>query len=191
MSEEREQLVDEAAHKVARALDCSPHDVEPAVKALLADWRVQRHETASGVEYTIKTPRRPLNQMEEDRRRQWRELQQARREWLNSESAEPPPPSVNALDLLGQTTWWRTRDSTVMRLTEMTPSHRSNLLEYMKKNSFGWQMKEYLSTPAAFFGEGMPEEVIDENPDAWMKRQPLYRALKKLVKKDRKAASAE
>lgn len=158
------------------------------VGKITQDWRVRRHETASGVSYTVETPVRPLTEAEQERQRAWRELAEARREWLDGEQDTPPPASVTIFDLLDQGVWWRTGAGVNLRLVDMTPPHRSNLLEFMKRNAMRWHVGEVMGFPD-FFGDA-PDEVLEPSSE-WLKRQELYQALKKLVKKDRKAARAE
>lgn len=138
-----------------------------------------KHEDV--VFFEILTAERSLN----DAEREARERHQSRLGWLYGPNRYegPPPADVRMWQLLEQRKWWRTADGQVLRLKEMEPSHRVNVLRML------WRQAESLHreyTWSTFGGApfDVQAEAEAEDPWEWVREQPLYRRLAKLVKKD-------
>lgn len=88
---------------------------------------------------------------------------------------------------------WRTKDGRLLTPAEMDPTHRANLLRFLETRAaalrvldLGALLPLYRIEPG---GEGaqlaQQEEWsarLEETPQTWLRRQPLYRALRKLVR---------
>lgn len=160
-------------------------EVSAVVDVLIEGWRVEMKMIPATRErfYVITTPRRPASALE----KLMDQAQDARLEWLrNGDEAVPPPPSVTTLDLLNQRVWWITGDKNAVRLDDMSPAHRVNLLRFLRRNAMGYQTSEWMS---GLFDHA-PDEVVDmaveEDPERWLGRQELVRRLKKLIRRDRR-----
>lgn len=188
-----ERLREDMAQAV-RAWQCTPAGgglVEAAavIAVLTENWRVEMKLSPSTRErhYVITTPKRPANALE----KLADEARAARDEWLYRCDDEdvPPPASVSTMDLLGQRVWWIDGLKRAVRLDDMEPSHRLNLLAFLKRNAERYQWAEW--TSGVF--DNAPDEVADaavaEDALRWLGRQELVRRLKKLVRQDRRRAA--
>lgn len=183
-----QRLREEMAEAVRRWQFDNPGDlveVNEVVGALVEGWRVEMKMIPATREcfYVITTPRRPASAME----RLMDEAQDARREWLrNGDEVVPPPPSVTTMDLLDQRVWWITGDKNPVRLVDMSPRHRVNLLGFLQRRAGLYQMSEWMS---GIFADA-PDEIVDmaaeEDPQVWLNRRELVRRLRKLVRRDRR-----
>lgn len=161
-------------------------EVSAVVDALIEGWRVEMKMIPNTRErfYTITTPRRPASALE----RLMDDARDQRDEWLYrcDHESVPPPPSVTTRDLLTQRTWWITGDKSAVRLVDMSPEHRVNLLAYLRGRADQYQLAEWTS---GLF-DGAPDEVTDqaaaEDAQHWLGRQELVRGLKKLIRRDRR-----
>lgn len=162
-------------------------DLEKAVDLMTQGWTATKKTRHKGPEryYSITTPdREPTGpEKENDAARE------ARDEWLyrTDDESVPPPLSVTTRDLLNQRVWWIAAEQRVMRVADMTPEHRVNLLAHLNKRALGLQTDEWMS--GLFLNA--PDEVADqaaaEDPVHWLHRQEFVRHLKKLIRKDNKA----
>jgi hypothetical protein len=143
-----------------------------------------------GVVFEIETPFRPFTadeQAAEDAKKAERDAYWAKRHairaWLDSgpDINTPPPDGIGVRDLLDQVVWWVTKDKRPMRIGEMEPSHRANLLRLMERQASAWKEAELMG----LLSMGAPDEVwsSSENTPAatWLEEQRLYQALRHLV----------
>lgn len=159
--------------------------VSDVVDVLVEGWRVEMKMLPATRErfYVITTPRRPASAME----RLMDEAQDARREWLrNDDEAVPPPPSVTTMDLLEQRVWWITGDKNAVRLDDMSPQHRVNLLRFLRRNAMSYQFAEWTSGMFADAPDEVVDQAAEEDAQVWLGRQELVRRLKKLIRRDRR-----
>lgn len=116
-------------------------DMTDVVDTLTGGWWVEMKRSPSTRErhYVITTPSRPPSGIE----RLMDEARAARDDWVYSRADEsvPPPMSVTMPDLLNQRVWWITGDKQAVRLDDMTPSHRVNLLAHLRRRAPGLQME--------------------------------------------------
>jgi hypothetical protein len=87
--------------------------------------------------------------------------------------------------MFDQGVWWKTKDSGWVRITDMTPEHRANTARFLERRASAYEDAVAWSEFAVF--RGAPDGVVDEwlgdmerrsdNPEAWIKSTPLYRAL--------------
>lgn len=160
-------------------------EVSAVVDALIEGWRVEMKMVPATRErfYVITTPRRPASALEA----LMDQAQDARLEWLrNGDEAVPPPPSVTTRDLLGQQVWWMTGDKNAVRLDDMSPRHRVNLLGFLRRNAMSYQTSEWLSGVFANAPDEIADAAAEEDPQHWLGRQELVRRLKKLIRRDRR-----
>lgn len=163
-----------------------PADLELAVRLMTAGWRATKKTRHKGPErfYEVITPDREPTGPE----RELDTAREARDEWVyrTHDESVPPPLSVTTRDLLDQKVWWIAAEQRVMRIDDMTPEHRVNLLAHLNKRALGLQMDEWMS--GLFLGA--PDEVADQAAEEtaihWLHRQPLVRRLKTLIRRDRK-----
>lgn len=145
--------------------------------------------------WEITTPWRPLDEREQevmDRQREAVEWQYGGRE---KRRKVPPPPGVSILSLLEQAKWWQPGGRDPVKLKDMEPEYRANLLDWLWARAQGLHF-QYL---AGAFSEGAPDEVMNDaehemthgDHHQWLRGQPLYARLKKLVDRDRAAATAQ
>jgi hypothetical protein len=142
------------------------------------------------VRFEIRTPFRELNAdevAERDRRR-------LAGRWVYGDHKTPPPPGVSHMDLLRQNRWWITKDGRAMRLRDMAPSHRANLLAPLERQAVqlrtagNWR---YITADApdevvdaAIAEETAPMERRRKEARKWLHQQPLVKRLRALVKAD-------
>lgn len=92
--------------------------------------------------------------------------------------------------LFQQDVWWRTRDGRWLRIEEMAPSHRDNLIRYLRRTADRWNLScwfDVMSVPSPEHpSDGVAlalEELFrDLERDDWLERTPL---MKKLVTYER------
>lgn len=154
------------------------------IVALTADWKVEKKRVRDGAQryYEITTAHREPNpaEVESDA------AHEARDEWLyrRGDSDAPPPSSVTTRDLLNQQVWWIAGDGRAIRLTEMTPDHRVNLLFHLRRWAPSLQIREWNS--GIFLNA--PDEVADmaaeQDPIEWLHHHPFVKRLRKLIRKD-------
>ncbi|NUT90827.1 MAG: hypothetical protein HOY78_02240 [Saccharothrix sp.] len=147
-------------------------------------------EHVHGVRFEVITPFRELNAdeaAERDRRR-------LASRWVYGDHKTPPPPGVSVLDLLDQQKWWVTKDGKAMRLREMSPGHRANLLALLERKAVELRKTEnwrYITADApdevvdaAIAEEVAPDERKRKQARKWLHQQPLVKRLRALVKAD-------
>lgn len=128
------------------------------------------------------------------------ERRRAARQWSVSDHSQPPPDGVDIMILLNQRTWWRPKERESLRLTEMTPSHRRHLLAFLRRNAAVYKSAAEWSFLGSIDGhhgdmandalDSIMDELLETRPQSWIEQQPLVKSLRKLVKKDDKAALA-
>lgn len=104
------------------------------------------------------------------------------------------PAVWSIFDYLDQSTWWTPRDAEPITLDEMMPSHRANLLRFLRARAHmlgGWHIAESLRILAGFRGEmatTMVEDALEaeferivDDPVAWLEHTPLITRLRELV----------
>jgi hypothetical protein len=108
---------------------------------------------------------------------------------------DPVTDNVFGVDVLHQDKEWLTKDKRRLRLEDMTPSHRRNLLEFLRKRAFGLAFKDgiiMLAGPMAPGGDhamDAAEEAVTwqiDNPQEWLENTPLVKRLKELIEEDDK-----
>lgn len=123
-----------------------------------------------------------------------REAQEARSSWVYGDHSTPPPVGVRLGDLLRQSGWWITKDRQVLRLEDMAPTHRANTLAMLRRGA----VKIHESETWRWM-TGAPDDVVDSaiaetsgTPEErqarawkWLRKQPLVKRLRELVKADR------
>ena len=99
-------------------------------------------------------------------------------------------------DILEQDKVWVTRDNRAVKLTDMSPRHRRNVLEYLCRHASAYHTKYILRallgpqpTPGSM-AEDAFEQAIDEiertPPNVWLETKPLVARLRLLVEHDRR-----
>lgn len=152
--------------------------------------------TGRMVAWSVKTAPRPLNEQEQAEQDQVQTL----RDWLRGDQQTEPPVTIGLEDLMDQSRWWVTKDKQVMRLRDMAPSHRANLLALLERNALGWQdainNRYLLNAPDGVWEEferelAQPDEVRRKAARKWLHSKPLVKKLRKLVKADTILADAD
>lgn len=147
--------------------------------------------------YKISTAHRPLTVEERtalDEQNARRKVVQAQRSamyrWELSDQSESPPDGTTIGTLLHHEVWWMTKDKRAIRITEMEPSHRANLLRLMLRNADAWKEVEL----NRFLMQGAPDDVTASaeylTGKRWLAEKPLFQALRKLVLIDQVGANA-
>lgn len=138
--------------------------------------------------YELSTGHRDLTEVEQtaldERNARW-EAKRARDsavyKWRLGSSDTPPPDGIRIDELLDQIAWWVTRDGRKVRIAEMEPSHRMNLLNLMRRNAEAWKDAEL----NRFLMQGAPDDVTSSAEHLtgmeWLGQQRLYRELRNLV----------
>lgn len=99
--------------------------------------------------------------------------------------------------LLDQDEWWQPEHGPVLRIADMTDTHRYHLLGWLEKRAADLEFADSMAyLGGGIFGEP-PDDVVDElagrDPLTWLKSMKLHRALTKGLpdlagkKKERKA----
>lgn len=95
----------------------------------------------------------------------------------------------NIIETLQQTEMWYAQDGMPYRLVDMEPSHRFNVLGFLKRraqNLVGhrnWQdLQSLFGAPDEVFDAWMHQ--IEEPADRWLARQPLVVELERLCRLD-------
>lgn len=120
--------------------------------------------------------------------------------WSLGPHDEPPPPGTGFHQLKDQRTWWVTKEGAVLKLDEMSLSHRRNLLAFLERNAEALKTAEEWALVSSFPADP-PDGVADaldqiqgemEATPAgkWLRRLPLVKALRKSIKRDEEAAVA-
>lgn len=96
-------------------------------------------------------------------------------------------------DILHQDEYWIVRSGEVVRLADMSPSHRGNLLRFLRKRARGIEFHDMLflfGGPFAPRGE-MAQEFLEremelraEDPLKWLNETKLVKRLAQLVEQD-------
>lgn len=220
MKDDIEQLRAEMVGKIAgvigvnMSLRNSPEEIAAkAVAAFTEGWRATKQDvpllrsggyvhdgdtvpdpgdepgTGRMVAWSVKTAPRPLNAEEQAGQDQVQTL----RDWLRGDQQTAPPVTIGLEDLLDQSRWWVTKDKQAMRLRDMTPSHRANLLALLERNALAWHdainMHYMLNAPDDVWHEferelARPDEARRKAARKWLRGKPLVKRLRKLVKAD-------
>lgn len=104
---------------------------------------------------------------------------------------------------LHQAEWWKTREGEYVRLVDMTPTHRANLLALLLRNakryivSAAWEASGYEGGDHAMdAAEAYANELLDlehdggrEAQEEWMRHYPLVARLTELVAADEASAA--
>ena len=224
MEEFRAGLADAlgAALAAQRVGTIAPQVLCDVVAELTADWHASRQEVTllpsgpgddawrrrtgkdpsggdgtpggvAGIEISVRVPDilRPATEEEQaahDRR-------VAALEWPYSGRSEPPPDGVRALDMLDQDQWWRTRDGATMRLEDMEPEHRANLIKLLRRRAVSYHDAAAFRLACWADGEhgdaahdaleSAMREAEQERPTRWLEEQPLMRRLRQLDQQHR------
>ena len=114
--------------------------------------------------------------------------------WEVGDQSTPPPLGVGILTLLEQDTWWRTRGGDSMLVGEMTPTHRANLLDFLRRNApalHAAEMDQFMAMASGPMGpsgdmacDAVDREfdgLINMSAETWLKKQPLVIKLRELV----------
>lgn len=147
--------------------------------------------------YEISTAHRPLTDAErtalEESDARWKAVQEQRStlyRWERGDQESPPPDGTAIGTLLNYEVWWLTKDKRVIRIAEMEPSHRANLLRLMLRNADAWKEVEL----HRFLAQGAPDDVTSSaeylTGKNWLAEKPLFQALRKLVLIDQVGANA-
>jgi hypothetical protein len=128
------------------------------------------------------------------------ERRQTAWQWSAGDQSDPPPEGVGLLELLDQRVWWRPKDAEPLRLEEMEPSHRAHLLAFLRRNAGRYKRGaewSFLGSIGGHHGDmagdmldSIMDELLETKPQNWIEQQPLVKRLRKLVKRDIKAAEA-
>lgn len=111
-----------------------------------------------------------------------------------ADASKAPGPWWSIFDYLHQPTWWTPRDAEPITLDEMEPSHRRNLLHYLRARAHslvGAHIVESIRIIAGFNGDMAIEmaehaleaefEQIVTDPVAWLEQTPLVARLRELT----------
>lgn len=176
----------------------TPEVAREMVDKFTAEWRVTKgsptsheHPLYDGpemVRLAITTKPRELNAEELAERERWL----ARSTWKYSENKDEaePPTDTNVLDLLDQRTWWITKDRQVMQVDDMAPSHRANTLGLLRRGANTLHLAYGMQGVFSNAPDEVTNELAEGNPAEWLEEQPLVKRLRKLVKRDLKAAAS-
>lgn len=108
-----------------------------------------------------------------------------------------------ATPVLDQNEYWWTADGRALKLDEMTPGHRGNLINWLEQRALILLIQyqvEYGSGPFApngdmatlAFDRWLDEEFMKwhERPVEWLQQTPFYQRLRWLIEQDRKNGEA-
>lgn len=100
------------------------------------------------------------------------------------------------LDTIEQDVTWITRDGRALKLEDMEPSHRRNVLRMLERRAVGLNQlafRRYFVFPlggaptsdgASMMFEHAMDQFIEQHPSDWLREQPLVRRLRTLVDED-------
>lgn len=96
-----------------------------------------------------------------------------------------PPIPRNKYQLMYQDVWWVTADLRKLRIADMDPRHRDNLIPFLVRNERLYNMQAAMSAAASFRGHDSDaadwafDQMLDEleRPD-WLESTPLMRKLR-------------
>lgn len=178
-----------------------------ALGQLLETWKLKRDLKAPHVLQPDETPYRHVITLtmerdetteEHDERMAAAEKRAALYLWTLDPEDQPPPPGAGFHHLKDQKIWWVTKAGNVLKIAEMTLSHRRNLLAFLERNAEALKMSEDWALVSSF-----PDDPSDGVADAldqiqgemeqtptgkWLRKLPLVKALRKSIKADEEAA---
>jgi hypothetical protein len=121
--------------------------------------------------------------------------------WSAGDHTQPPPDGVDIMALLEQRTWWRPKGAEPALLTALAPSHRAHLLAFLRRNAALYKRVDELAFIRTTTGPSGPQgdmsrdtvdremtELLDTTPQVWIEQRPLVKRLRRLVRRDEKAA---
>lgn len=140
--------------------------------------------------WEVSTPPRELTDEESAER----DARKVRSSWVYGDHSTPPPVDLRRGDLIEQSTWWITKDKQVLRLEDMAPTHRANTLALLRRGAVKLHESETWR-----WMTNAPDDVLDSaiaettgTPEErqarawkWLKKRPLVKRLRELVKADR------
>lgn len=147
------------------------------------------------VRYTVTTAAREFNAEELAALERRRSVAS----WEFGDHSTPPPPGTSLGTLLRQDRWWMTRDDKAMTLEEMHPAHRANLLAFLERNAMAYRdainQRHMFNAPdgvAEEFERDLyaPEEERRRAARKWLRKKPLVKRLRRMVKADKRAFAA-
>lgn len=113
----------------------------------------------------------------------------------------PPPRGVSILQLLEQRVWWQPRNEEPVKLNDMAPSHRANLLSFLRRNAGRYKIAadySFIGMASGPMGPGgdMATDAVESAMDElfemparkWIDSQPFVKRLRKLVARDERNA---
>lgn len=118
---------------------------------------------------------------------------------IDLQGYDPVEHNLFGLDIYSQEEWWKPADGQRVRLVDMMPTHRANLLRWLERNARAIEFNDslaYLAGPFTAGGDMAMDAESDwldqkgEDPVAWMKGTKLYRRLAVLVEQDRQAMTS-
>lgn len=116
-------------------------------------------------------------------------------EWVPTYSSK----RMDLFDLLDQDKVWQTKTGEVVRLKDMTPSHRENTLRLLLRGAQSYKVSyEFRLLSWAPSGDmacddwdAIVDELSAKDSVVWLSEFPLVQKLQKLVAKDQRRAAKE
>jgi hypothetical protein len=104
--------------------------------------------------------------------------------------ADPPIPTTT-FELFYQDTWWVAKDGRVLRIDDMDPRHRDNLLPFLRRHADAYNDRCWRSLLHRIHlfsdtdaGDDAFDSILDDlAADDWIERTPLVAKLRKYAER--------